>query len=89
MWQQSGLNQTQYCKRNHIVLRQFKYWISKFRSKTGNDSGVVDDGGSGGHFISMTCSEMLPGISAKLIYPNGVELTGEFDFEQLRTLINL
>ncbi|MFV0522442.1 MAG: IS66 family insertion sequence element accessory protein TnpA [Mangrovibacterium sp.] len=91
LWQQSGLNQTQYCKENHIVLRQFKYWIDKFKSDIGkySEDGEPDKETLSGRFISTIPSKVLIGASVKLTYPNGVELTGEFDLEQLRTLINL
>ncbi|MFV0365907.1 MAG: hypothetical protein ACK5JS_05300 [Mangrovibacterium sp.] len=60
----------------HIVLRQFKYWISKFKSETGSYSRVVHDGSSIGHFIQIVPLEVQSCTSVKLAYPNGVELTG-------------
>ncbi|MFV0366657.1 MAG: IS66 family insertion sequence element accessory protein TnpA, partial [Mangrovibacterium sp.] len=32
-WQRRGMNHTQYCRENHIVLRQFRYWINKFEAE--------------------------------------------------------
>ncbi|MFV0291397.1 MAG: IS66 family insertion sequence element accessory protein TnpA [Mangrovibacterium sp.] len=90
LWKGSGLSQAQYCRENHIVLRQFKYWISKFKSADNNDSGAIALESDSGHFIPMTSTPEISTFSTvQLSYPNGVILRGEFDLEQLRTLINL
>ncbi|MFV0365053.1 MAG: IS66 family insertion sequence element accessory protein TnpA [Mangrovibacterium sp.] len=33
VWQARGLNQTQYCRENHVVLRQYRYWANKIEAE--------------------------------------------------------
>lgn len=90
-WQRSGMNHTQYCRENHIVLRQFRYWINKFEAEQEEHS-VQEDTSRTASFIPIVPSraEVAP-QSITLQYPNGVVLTlgCALDIDQLRTLIYL
>lgn len=92
-WQTSGLNQTQYCRENHIVLRQFRYWTNKIEAEQRNQEQTPQEEppASAGFIPIIPLRAGVAPQSIALQYPNGVVLTmeGVLDIEQLRTLIYL
>lgn len=60
-WQQSGISQAEFARKNELNLHGFRYWVSKFRKGSEDVSG----------FIALT-GFASPHII--LHYPNGIEL---------------
>jgi hypothetical protein len=60
-WQESGISQSEFARRNGLPLHCFHYWISKLRKAEDNTAAFIP----------------LTGITSAQIclhYPNGVEL---------------
>jgi hypothetical protein len=79
-WQQSGLSQAEYCRRNDLKNHRWWYWRKRISYPSDTDVTFVP--------LRFSSSEISPsGIS--VVTPNGyrIEINNGFDFSKLRQLI--
>jgi hypothetical protein len=61
-WQDSGLSQSEFARKNQLKVHAFRYWVSKLRKDEDNAPAFISLDG----FVTSQIS---------LHFPNGVELT--------------
>ena len=93
IWQESGLSQNKFCKRENIAEGTFSYWLKKYRVEKDQSKSSLKKPVK--TFIPIKV-EKIPEPSCEdkgqieISYPNGVQLSCpvNMDVQQLRTLIN-
>jgi len=96
LWQQGGLSQREFCKRNDIALPTFGYWLGKYKQEKEEipvtAEGAVQPNNSTNGFVSLEIAATI-GVpeGLKVHYPNGVQIHCPVGLgaAQLKTLITL
>jgi len=91
MWQESGLSQRKFCKREKLALQTFGYWLRKYRNEKQEPTNpcrtFIPVEVPGARFDEPSSSG---GSTIEVFFPNGVRLScpAGIDITQLKTLIN-
>lgn len=92
IWQESGLTQTEFCKRENIPVTSFIHWVQKFKKEKENVNFLVNNYTG---FIPVKVTEPDNYTSSNpdrivISFPNGVKLNfpAGTDMSQLKKLIN-
>ena len=97
MWNESGLSQYSFCKREQLSTSTFSYWIKKYRKEKDQLEPFQEDFVK--TFISVEVSRAMESQALntrlsdnyriEITYPNGVRLSCpvNIDLQQIKTLI--
>ncbi len=79
-WEQSGLSQVAYCRKNDLKMHRWWYWKKRISSSADTDVTFVPLRFSSGQ---------VSGSIISVVTPNGyrIEIDNGFDFSKLRQLI--
>lgn len=83
-WQQSGLSQVEYCRRNNLKDHQWWYWRKRISQPCDTDVTFVPL-----HFSSSKITNQISRGAISVVTPNGyrIECDNDFDVSKLRQLI--
>lgn len=66
-WQDSGINQRDFCKRHDITIYTFHYWLRKYKQEySSSEKGFIP--------VEISPAETISQEDIRIQYPNGVQL---------------
>lgn len=93
LWQESGLSQKKFCKRENLSTSTFCYWLQKHRRETGQSKPKARKQAVKTFIPVEVSGETTPAGPGQIeiTYPNGIQLSCplDMDMQKIKTLLGI